>query len=167
MTKTMNEEAMEEEKEASTPGDRGKEEHDAKRGPIPRKHGGGIHGGKHHHKAGPKHHSIHRRRGGAMMEKEEEAAERKKGGVLPMDGAKEHESHEMKRFHHQARKHGGHIKGEKAKERPDRRARGGATSDLRPETAAGKMMLPDYLRQQDRPNGGGRGADSRGTRGRD
>jgi hypothetical protein len=160
MTKTMNEEAMEEEKEASTPGDRGKEEHDAPAAKVERKHGGGVHGAHKHHMKGPKHHSVHRRRGGAM--KEEEAAERKKGGVLPMDGAKEHESHEMKRFHHQARKHGGKIDGKESKHRPDRRARGGATSDLRPETAAGKMALPDYLRQQDMPKSKGKGADSRG-----
>ena len=125
-----------------------------------RRHGGGV----------PKHHSIHRRaEGGILPEGKEEKAEeekqirrrggyvkaRKRGGVVngkgEFDGAEQHK-HPLKHHHH-ARKRGGHVPGHEPKHRPDRRARGGATSDLNPETAAGKVSMPDYLRQPKIPNG--------------
>lgn len=102
-----------------------------------------------------------KKRGGAHRKR---AHKRAKGGVMPLDGAKEHKTHEMNRFHHQARKHGGKVDGHESKHRPDRRARGGATSDLRPETAAGRMALPDYLKQHDLPKRTGHSTDSRGPK---
>lgn len=64
--------------------------------------------------------------------------------------------------HHHPRKRGGHVPGKASKHRPDKRARGGATSDLNPTTAAGKMSVPSYERQQSIPNGGGVGTDNDG-----
>lgn len=82
-----------------------------------------------------------------------------------LDGAIHHKfpSKEQKPHHphHHPRKRGGHVPGEAAKHRPDRRARGGATSDLNPTTAAGKMSVPEYERQPKIPNGGGEGASIR------
>jgi hypothetical protein len=66
------------------------------------------------------------------------------------------------------RKRGGHVPGHHPKGRPDRRARGGATSDLNPTTAAGNMSQPGYLKKLPFDNGGGSmGKDSRGLYGRD
>jgi hypothetical protein len=111
----------------------------------------------------------------------EPAGERKRGGGMKRarggamhhpDAADEHKKHmpgEHKRvMHHHPRKRGGKVPhGEKPKERPDRRARGGATADMNPLTAAGKMSIPDYERGNDQTNGGGRGHDSKGITGRD
>lgn len=44
----------------------------------------------------------------------------------------------------QKRKRGGRVHGGKSMHRPDRRARGGATSDASPLTSAGKMSAPSY-----------------------
>lgn len=109
----MVEEAREEEKEASTPGDRDTEESE--------------------HKDGGK---VNRRaRGGhldAAMEHKKKLPERKRGGKVP---------------------------GKESMHRPDRRARGGATSDMNPFTAAGKVSSPDYEHKGATPNGGGEGPD--------
>lgn len=64
---------------------------------------------------------------------------RASGGKLPLDGADEFKTSVIKR------KAGGLVRGGETKMRPDRRARGGATSDLHPETAAGNMSKPSYL----------------------
>ena len=62
---------------------------------------------------------------------------------------------------HMARKAGGHVKGKHAMHRPDRRARGGATSDKDPFTSAGKMSKMDYeAKQAPKDDEGGKGADS-------
>lgn len=104
-----------------------------------------------------------RKRGGGVKKKH--GHKRAKGGVLPLDGAKEHKTHSLAKFHHHGRKHGGSVKGEAEKHRPDRRARGGhVTADLRPETAAGNMSLPSYLHQHDAPMSKGHGLDSTGPR---
>lgn len=58
-----------------------------------------------------------------------------------------------------ARKSGGMVHGKMPMARPDRRARGGATSDENPFTAAGKMSKPSYEGVGSKPNGGGAGAD--------
>jgi hypothetical protein len=78
--------------------------------------------------------------------KEAEEAEHKRalGGALP---------------HHRGKKGGGTVKGEKPKSRPDRRARGGATSDMNPESSAGKMSMLPYERVGPKPDGGGEGKD--------
>lgn len=44
----------------------------------------------------------------------------------------------------QKRKRGGRVHGHKMAHRPDRRARGGSTSDANPLTSAGKMSTPAY-----------------------
>lgn len=101
------------------------------------------------------------KRGGRMKK-------RARGGHL--DAAEEHKK-EMPRHqkphhpHHHPRKAGGKVPGKAAKHRPDRRARGGATSDLMPTTAAGNVSVPDYERQPKIPNGGGVGADMSPYRG--
>jgi len=46
------------------------------------------------------------------------------------------------------RKRGGKVPGAAAKMRPDRRARGGATSDADPYTSAGKMSAMPYEKKQ-------------------
>ena len=62
---------------------------------------------------------------------------------------------------HMARKAGGHVKGKHAMHRPDRRARGGATSDKDPFTTAGKMSsMPFEAKQAPKSDEGGKGADS-------
>lgn len=102
------------------------------------------------------------KRGGGHKKR---AHKRRKGGILPLDGGKEHMTNELQTFHHQARKRGGHVDGKETKHRPDRRARGGSvTSDLRPETAAGKMSIPDYLKQHELPKRTGHSKDSRGPK---
>lgn len=150
--KFMPQEAEEEKEEAEKPGHSSKEKSDyddddraeAKAEAEGRAHGGGIH-------KGPKHHSIHKR---------------KKGGVLPLDGAKEHKT-EALNHHHHGRKSGGHVPGKMAEHRPDRRARGGGvTADLHPETAAGRVSTPAYLTQQPYVNDGGRGPDKKVSGGR-
>lgn len=62
------------------------------------------------------------------------------------------------------RRAGGHVPGKEPKHRVDRRARGGATSDANPMTAAGKMSVPDYEHAMPGPNGGGEGKDNAGPR---
>lgn len=81
--------------------------------------------------------------------------ERKRGGAMPHSPA------------HHPRKHGGSIPGKKAKSHPGRRARGGATSDMNPTTAAGNMSEPDYEKARPGPDEGGKGADNAGLSGRD
>lgn len=49
-----------------------------------------------------------------------------------------------KRGGHVKRKHGGAVQGKHSEARPDRRARGGATSDMNPESSAGKMSKMPY-----------------------
>jgi hypothetical protein len=112
--------------------------------------------------ANEKYPDVNMKRGGENKKKR--AHKRRKGGILPLDGGKEHMTNELQHFHHQARKAGGLVRGGETKERPDRRARGGATSDLRPETAAGKMSLPDYLRQHELPRKKGHGTDNANAR---
>ena len=118
------------------------------------------HGGAAHHK---------RAHGGAMEHEKEEHEKpkhhrRKRGGGLP-EALKEHDKKEEEEAHHKARKHGGKVHGKEARHRPDKRARGGATSDENPTTSAGKMSAPSFERKQEGPYGGGEGADSRGGEG--
>ena len=85
---------------------------------------------------------------------------RARGGEL--DGALEHKTTRIgdpkpHAPHHHPRKRGGHVPGHPPKGRPDKRARGGATSDMNPTTAAGKMSVPEYERQPTITNGGGKG----------
>lgn len=110
--------------------------------------------------ADEKYPDVNMKRGG---EHKKRAKRRRKGGILPLDGGKEHMTNELQ-HHHQGRKAGGLVRGGEAKERPDRRARGGATSDLRPETAAGKMSIPDYLKQHELPRKKGHGTDNANAR---
>lgn len=120
------EEAREEEKEASTPGDRDTEEPGGDK--PERKHGG----------------KVKRARGGGL------------------DGAMEHKTDKISK-----RKRGGKVPGKSAMGRPDRRARGGAMSDMNPYTAAGKVSVPDYESKSDVPNGGGMGPDKSPYKGGD
>lgn len=92
-----------------------------------------------------------RKRGGAMEGETEDSK-----GMDPAEG-------ERKRGGHVRRKHGGMVFGKKSEHRPDKRARGGeVTSDLHPESAAGKMSENDFMRGR-RTNrdeeGAGKGAD--------
>lgn len=125
-----------------------------------------LHEGEHQKKLKEherKEHEKMRARGGAMMEHEkkdetedeETEAEdheagphispgRKAGGKMPA---------------RQKRKAGGAVKGEKPKHRPDKRARGGATADLHPETAAGHMSPMPFEKVGPKPDGGGHGMD--------
>lgn len=57
------------------------------------------------------------------------------------------------------RKHGGKVKGKKAMHRPDKRARGGATSDENPLTSAKNMSKEDYEAKQAPADEHGKGAD--------
>ena len=83
---------------------------------------------------------------------------RARGGKL--DAAHEHKMHghgaEHGKIH---RKKGGRIMGEMPKHRPDRRARGGATSELNPTTAAGNVSKPDYESKQGPSQGHAKGHD--------
>lgn len=72
---------------------------------------------------------------------EEPAGERKRGGKVKAK-----------------RKSGGMVPGMKPMERPDRRARGGGTSDTNPLTSAGNVSSPSYLTKGG-SNGGGAGPD--------
>ena len=58
------------------------------------------------------------------------------------------------------RKKGGKVHGKAAASRPDRRARGGATSDRDPLTSAGKMSKMPYEAKQAANTTQGAGADS-------
>lgn len=115
----------------------------------------------------------HKRAHGGAMEHEHEKKEekpkrhrRKAGGHIP-EGLKKHDEEEEAEAHHKARKHGGKVAGKAAMHRPDKRARGGATSDQDPITSAGKMSSPSYERKQEGPYGGGEGADNKGGECRD
>ena len=90
-----------------------------------------------------------RKRGGAMKK-------RTRGGVMKGEASEARPDR---------RARGGVMKGEASEARHDRRARGGATSDLNPTTAAGKMSMPEYERQQKGPGRGGIGADNAGKNG--
>lgn len=85
-------------------------------------------------------------------DKEEEDAE-KTGASSRKRGGKVH-----------ARKSGGKVPGKMPMGRPDRRARGGATSDTNPLTAAGNVSMPDYCKGGGASNGGGKGGDTKGGR---
>lgn len=94
-------------------------------------------------------------------EAEEPAGERKRGGAMHkrargghLDGAKEHKTDRISK-----RKRGGKVHGEAAMERPDRRARGGGTSDTNPLTSAGNVSMPSYETKSSTQNGGGVGPD--------
>lgn len=64
------------------------------------------------------------------------------------------------------RKRGGGMPfGKKSAGRPDQRARGGATSDKNPTTAAGNVSSPSYLTKHTRTGWGGQGADNPGKNG--
>lgn len=84
---------------------------------------------------------------------------RARGGGL--DAAMEHKTTKIKR------KSGGKVPGKMAMMRPDKRARGGATSDMNPYTAAGKVSSPSYETKSDTPNGGGMGPDKSPYKGGD
>lgn len=96
----------------------------------------------------------------------DEAAGRKHGGKVKRARGGHIPEHKMaeKMLKHHPRKRGGKVPGKAAKSRPDRRARGGATADLNPMSAAGNMSVPDYEKQHRIPNGGGIGVDNRGDR---
>ena len=91
-------------------------------------------------------------------EKKKEHHRRARGGMVGKDKSKPlmfGKEEDMPK-----RKHGGMVHGEKAMKRPDRRARGGATSDADPYTSAGKMSKPDYENKQaPETDSGGKGAD--------
>lgn len=102
------------------------------------------------------------------MAKHEKKMARKSGGEI--DNAKkpdeevEEEAKEAEDKHAdggsvQARKRGGAISGKKPSNRPDKRARGGATSDNDPLTSAGKMSSLPFERVGAKPDGGGKGMD--------
>lgn len=186
----MMEEVHQEEREAEKPGARGSEYRDRERvgdEGQPYRKGGGIHHkrvrggylpeeteasedkrGEGNHgrinaehepepdrKEGEEKYADERKKGGRVKR-------RKRGGVLngkgEMDGAEEYK-HPMP---HEGRKHGGKVHGKEPKGRPDRRARGGATADLNPETAAGRVSVPDYQRQHELRNRAGHGKDTQG-----
>lgn len=74
-------------------------------------------------------------------------------------GAMEEEGEGKKPFNMERRKAGGKVHGKAAGHRPDKRARGGATSDMDPLTSAGKMSEPGYVsKQAPAKDGGGKGA---------
>jgi hypothetical protein len=77
-----------------------------------------------------------------------------------VEDAEEHKRARGGHIPHRGKKAGGAVKGEKPKHRPDRRARGGATSDMNPETSAGKMSSLPFEKIGPKPDGGGRGRDS-------
>jgi hypothetical protein len=58
------------------------------------------------------------------------------------------------------RRAGGKVKGKKSMKRPDKRARGGATSDENPLTSAGKVSKEDYEAKQAPADEHGKGTDS-------
>ena len=60
------------------------------------------------------------------------------------EGPAEKEMEEEDKDAPQKRKRGGRVHGHKSAHRPDRRARGGSTSDANPLTSAGKMSAPAY-----------------------
>jgi hypothetical protein len=182
-------EAHEEEREAEKPGARGKEYRDREReGDEGQayKRGGGMKHGHHRERGGympeeteasMKERGRHQMGKTAKQEKEPDGADEKegkeaypdvnlkRGGAAKrhkrargggLDAAKEHKVHLP---HHHARKHGGKVPGHEAKSRPDRRARGGATADLYPETAASNMSIPEYQKQHELPRRLGIGPD--------
>ena len=97
----------------------------------------------------------------AKDEMEDAKEKRARGGRF--DGATEHKVSLPSR---QKRARGGNIKGGSPFGRPDKRARGGATSDLNPTTAAGKMSTPDYEHEGTVTNGAmSKGGDTKGKNG--
>jgi hypothetical protein len=99
-----------------------------------------------------------RARGGHMpekKEKEEKHEKRAKGGHIPPQFRKHIEEEEEE---HKKRKRGGHIDGKAPMRRPDKRARGGATSDENPETSAGKMSMLPYEKEGQEGSSSSRGA---------
>jgi hypothetical protein len=75
----------------------------------------------------------------SQPEQKEAGEGRKRGGKMP----------------HHARKRGGHVPGQKAMDRPDKRARGGGVEG-EPLTSAGKMSGMDYEKggRPDKDEGG-------------
>ena len=63
---------------------------------------------------------------------------------MAKEGPAEKEMEEEDKDPPQKRKRGGRVHGHKAMHRPDRRSRGGSTSDANPLTSAGKMSAPAY-----------------------
>lgn len=183
--KDIAEETREEEREASTPGGRGHEYRDKERegdegaalkrgGHVKRERGGympeetereekarGQRGREEAHEAEPK---PDRKEGEEKYADDGNA--RKRGGKVKRARGGHIPEHKMaeKMLKHHARKRGGKVPGKAPKSRPDKRARGGATADLNPVTAAGNMSVPDYERQRKIPNGGGVGMDNRSDR---
>lgn len=108
-----------------------------------------------------------------VSEAKDEASDASKGGEEAHGSTEKKEmktGEELKRGGEKRakRKSGGKVPGKMAMMRPDRRARGGATSDMNPTTAAGKMSSPSYESKAPYDNGGGSsGKDSRGVYGRD
>ena len=113
-------------------------------------------------------HKMERKRGGEVKgeheepededEDEETRAEEREAGPHESPGRK-HGGEVAKKEERQKRKAGGAVKGEKPKHRPDKRARGGATSDMDPLTSAGKMSHMPFEKVGPKPDGGGKGMD--------
>ena len=145
----MVEEARDEEKDAEHPGEEahGAEERKEMRTGEELARGGAHHGHRGHHSHHGHGHAAthisvhHHKKGGKVAKKRARGGHVNKHGEL--DGAVHHAHHVP---HHMKRKRGGHVKGEAPMHRPDRRARGGGTSDLNPFTAAGKMHGPHASR---------------------
>jgi hypothetical protein len=79
---------------------------------------------------------------------------RAEGGRMPEEEKKEEEMKFTRR------KHGGKVMGKESMHRPDRRARGGATSDRDPTTTAGRMSkMPFESDQAKDDNSAGAGTD--------
>lgn len=94
-------------------------------------------------------HKMARKSGGKIDGKEAED---------PDEEVKE-EASEAEHEPRQRRKAGGAVHGGKPKHRPDKRARGGATSDMNPGTSAGNMSAPGFEHVGSKPDGGGKGND--------
>lgn len=114
-----------------------------------------------HARKEPHHRKMARKSGGRMEdekepEDEDEEAHKEEHEAGPDEEPGRKHGGEMPR---QKRKSGGAIKGEKPKHRPDKRARGGATSDQDPLTSAGKMSHLPFERVGPKPDGGGKGMD--------
>lgn len=106
---------------------------------------------KHEEKKMPKMHGkmAHKRAKGGKM-----------GGsefVETGEGAKDAD---FEKAAHEAVKSGGKVSGKKGAMRPDRRARGGATSDANPTTTAGKMSTMPFEAKQSPKDDHGEGKDS-------
>lgn len=116
------------------------------RGAMERKHGGKVdHEKKEHEK------KEHKRARGGKMAGDSEFVETM--------GKKEEGPEEEAEGKVHGRKRGGRVNGKMAMHRPDRRARGGATSDQDPLTSAGKMSVMPYEAKQAKGGSEGMGPD--------